>query len=102
MARLPWEPIGRFSRRCSLRGPAATVALDQRVDLLPQISEIRAATAARSRQLDCDDLADPSSGALRHDPNPIGQEDGLRDVMGDEQDRLSGFVPDVDEFVLEA
>src|SRR5690606_27028233 len=37
------------------------------------------------------------AGAGRHHHDPVGEQDGLRDGVGDEQDRLRLFVPDAEQ-----
>src|SRR5437762_3002492 len=49
--------------------------------------------AARAREVDADFLGD-AAGARRHDEHPVGEEHGLLNIVGDEDDALARLVPD--------
>src|SRR4051794_12409484 len=51
-------------------------------------------------ETDVDDLVDPP-GPGAHHRDPLAEEDGLLDVVGDEQDRRAGPLPDPDQLLLE-
>src|SRR3954454_4832649 len=55
---------------------------------------------ARAVEADVDDLADPA-GARAHDGDALPQEDRLVDVVGDEEDRRAGALPDPEQPLLE-
>ena len=56
--------------------------------------------AARTRQVDIDDLLD-AAGRARHHHDLVRQEHRLVDRMGDEQHRLAVAFPDVEQVVLQ-
>src|SRR3546814_11690421 len=66
--------------------------------LFPYTTLYRADVAAVARQVDVDDLLQP---AAAHDDDPVGQQHGLVEVVGDEQDRLSRTLVNVDELALQ-
>jgi hypothetical protein len=51
----------------------------------------------RARKVD-GKIKGEATGPGRHDENPVGEEHGLGDAMGDEEDRLAPVLPDAEEF----
>src|SRR5262245_17114580 len=93
--RFPWTASVTLTRYALLHENA--VRLKDAEDLLHVGAELRIGTdlqAPGPRQPDVDDPLDPS-GARRHHHHAIRQEDGLRDVVRDEQDCLPIRAPDV-------
>src|SRR6266540_2432929 len=84
--------LGRSRRRLVGVVPAH----DHRPDVDGQVREqgrLERLHAPGPRQVVLDDLGDPSR-ARRHHHDPVGQEDGFLDAVGDEQDGLVGLGPD--------
>ena len=72
-----------------------------RVDAVVERAEGRIATPARSRQRDLDLFLQRRPGAGAHDADAVGQDDGLADVVGDEQHRARGALLDGRQLVLQ-
>ena len=85
--------------RASLAGGHETPRVRFEDDLADRASVLReqrifiGLDGPRPGQLVYEDLRDPA-GPRRHDDDPVGQEDGLLDAVGDEDDGLGAVDPD--------
>src|SRR2546426_9721166 len=72
---------------------------DQPLDLPLESHELRARALARMREGHVHDLLD-GAGLCGHDHDAVGEEDGLRDAVGDEDHGLLVLLPDPQELLL--
>src|ERR1700730_15672648 len=76
--------------------------LDERPDLVQVLEELRLALemqGARARDVDVEDGLDAPGPRAHHD-DAVGEEDGLVDLVGNEEHRLAGLVPDLEQLLL--
>ena len=81
---------------------AAHLGFDEAPDVVDVLHELGPALrleVPRSWDVDLDDLTDASRVGAHHD-DPIGEQDGLVELVGDEDDRLAVPVPDLEQFGL--
>src|ERR1700716_1561131 len=90
----PRSPSGCRSLRGHELFRADDVGLQLRLDLVEQLRDLGMGEIARARQVDREDLGDGGARPDRHHRDPVGQQDRLGDVMGDEDHRLAGALPD--------
>ena len=76
------------------------MAFQRRSEFRGVLRDVDAVEIARSRQINFKDLADPARRG-RHDHDAIGQARGFADVVGDEDDRLAPFLPDLLDIAVE-
>src|SRR4051794_39247448 len=76
--------------------------LDERPDLVQVLEEPRLALEmkrARARDVDVEDRLDAPGPRAHHD-DAVGKEDGLVDLVGNEEHRLAGLAPDLEQLLL--
>src|SRR6476620_8042674 len=83
--------------RCHELLRADDVGLQQRLDLVKQLRDLGMGKVARPWQIDGKDLGDGGTRPDRQHRDPVRQQDGLGDVMGDENHRLAGALPDCEQ-----
>src|SRR4051812_9117762 len=75
---------------------------DERPDLVQVLEEPRLALemeGARARDVDVEDGLDAPRPCAHHD-DAVGEEDRLVDLVGNEEHRLAGLVPDLEQLLL--
>src|SRR5258705_10163008 len=93
----PLSPSGCRSLRCHELFRPDDVGLQQCLDLVKQLRDLGMGEIAWAWKVDLDDLGDGGTRPDRHHRDPVGQQDGLGNVMGDEDHRLAGALPDCEQ-----
>src|SRR6195256_12444 len=93
----PPSPSGCRSLRCHELFRPDDVGLQQCLDLVKQLRDLGMGEIAWAWKVDVDDLGDGGTRPDRHHRDPVGQQDGLGNVMGDEDHRLAGALPDCEQ-----
>src|ERR1700693_3018291 len=69
-------------------------------DLVRQSCHLKRVERARRGDVDIPDLRDPSR-TVGHEHDPVAETHGLAHIVGDEYDRLAGFLPDPIQVIVE-
>src|SRR6516164_1908484 len=69
------------------------IGREQCLDLMKQVSDPRVSEIARALEIDVEHLGDGGTRSGQHHADAIGKQYSLRDIMGDEHDRLARAPP---------
>src|SRR6516165_12290183 len=81
---------------------AVEIGRKQGLDLVKQPGELRIGGVARSGSIDLYHLGNGGARSGRHHPDAVAEQDCLSNVVGDEDHRLAGMLPDREQHGMHA